>query len=194
MPEPLLDVATGFLLAVTAYVSTNLDNLVLLASIAASQQARGPLLRGYAASSLIVLVLSGSFALLSLFLHPDHLGYAGLVPIALGLRMLLRPARDVAAGPAGASAQAIAVMLTANSTDTVATFGPLYAESEPLVVGTVILGFVLVSLLWGFLAVRVGARIGRSATIRRLAGKLTPLMMIAVGIYVLVDTGTDLVH
>ena len=83
-------------------------------------------------------------------------------------------------------------LLGANSVDTVATFGPLFAESEFAVRISLIVGYVVTAtiMIWVVFHVSRGADklFGSGKVIHMLA----PLIMIGVGCYVLLNTGTDL--
>jgi len=55
------------------------------------------------------------------------------------------------------------------------------------------LGFVAITGIWLLLIVNLAARIARSRRLGPLSYRIAPWMMILVGIYILLDTTTDLV-
>lgn len=193
MPELWQDLVTALILAFVTYASTNLDNLLLLSGLAAGRADRRPISYGFLGATILTAAISVTFVLLSWFLAPGVIRYLGVVPIVLGSRMLI--ARPSAEGKPAASAlttPGVALVLLANSTDTIASFGPLFAESEPVVVAGLLAGFAVMAGLWLALIMRLS---GSSALGGRTAAglqRLTPLIMIAVGLYILADTGTDL--
>ena len=52
-------------------------------------------------------------------------------------------------------------------------------------------GFVIAAFLGVSIALRLAARIGTGSAAKRIAAKLGPIVMIAIGIYILLDTTTD---
>ena len=124
------------------------------------------------------------------------LGYLGIVPLVLGLRLLLlSPGTHENALPARVSAAGIAALLIANSVDTVAAFAPLFAESYPAVRLSLAVGFGLAAATWLTLVIGIAGRLRRlfdsSATAARLAPRIAGVIMILVGAYILWDSGTD---
>lgn len=181
-------------LGVLAYGSTNLDNILILASISRAPGALGPLKTGFFLASVAVLLLSMSFIALGLLLPASSLGYLGIIPIALGLKQLITHANEQQASTTALlGAGQVATMLLANSSDTVAAFGPLMAESEPVVVVTLVFSFVVSAAFSLWLVKKLQARVGERAWLDTLAAKGTPFIMIAMGVYILMNTTTDLV-
>jgi len=193
MPELWQDIVTALALAFVTYASTNLDNLLLLSGLAAGRADRRPIAYGFLGATVLTAAISVAFVLLSWFLAPNVIRYLGVVPVVLGAKMLIaRPAEEGQHAAGTLTAPGVALVLLANSTDTIASFGPLFAESEAVVVAGLIAGFAVMAGLWLALIMRLS---GSSALGGRAAARLqrlTPLIMIAVGLYILADTGTDL--
>ena len=191
-PEFWQDSVAGLVLGTIAYVSTNLDNLLLASSVAASGAGRPNVLRGWLLSAAAVLGLSIAFAAVAGVVPPTSLGWLGLVPLVLGIRLLMRGGDSPDNQAAAATGTLpVAVLLVTNSSDTVATFGPLLAESEPVARMAMLAGFVLAAVALVSLVLKIAARLDKASTLSRLAAKLSPLVMIAIGIYILLDTTTD---
>lgn len=192
MTEIILDSITALILAAVGYVSTNVDNLVLMGTISAGHPDQRAVTNGYIAASVAVLVASVAFIFLSLLIAPNLIGYLGLLPIALGLRMLLGSGGDPTSGSGKApAAMSIAAVLFANSSDTIAVFGSLIAESERHVIVALLVGFVLASIAWLALIRRASNRLLSSSRVQSMAMRVMPFVMIAIGIYILLDSGTD---
>lgn len=173
--------------AALALVMTNLDNLALMVALLARLPAR-KVAGAYALALGIILILAllvaeGAQA------FPRYVGYLGVVPILLGLRELLRRHGEAPATAERASTF-VALVLTflSVSTDSLSVLAPLLADAAPGyrfagLYGAVAAGSALV--LAGLGASGLSARLG--AMLERLA----PFVMIAVGIYVLLNTATD---
>lgn len=194
MTEFWQDVVTGFSIGFTAYAATNLDNFLLICGLLAGGARRSSVTAGFAIAGTLIVLLAFSFSVLSYFVPPAMLGYLGIVPIVLGLRILILHGA-VAEGTAqlDAGAVSVALLLAANSLDTVATFAPLFAESEVIVRLALVAGFLASAVILISLALRFTQRLSRLAYREPLAQRIAAAVMILVGIYVLLDTGTDLV-
>jgi cadmium resistance protein CadD (predicted permease) len=72
-------------------------------------------------------------------------------------------------------------------------FAPLLADSSSEIDYLIVSGFIIVAALWFQLASFLSHHAARLELITRLAGWLAPFIMISVGIYILVDTATDVV-
>ena len=193
MPDLWSDIVSAVILATVAYASTNLDNLFLLGAMAAGSGRHRTVIAGFAFASVLILGVSMSFSLLSHLIAPRMLGWLGIVPIAMGLRQLFfrgRSRNQVGSGQV--SAQAVTLLLVANSADTLAVFGSLFAESETLVVIVLALGFAVTAIIWGGLVKVVSGGSARLSSLTAIAARAVPFVMIALGTYVLLDTGTDL--
>ena len=193
MPEIWQDIATGFSLSLIAYAATNVDNFLALVGVTAGGTRFRPISLGFAIATAFILVLATSFSVLSFFVSPQIVRYLGLVPIIIGIRMLARGDGVSDSAVCGQiTASSVSVLLAANSMDTVATFGPLFAESESIVRLSMIVGYVVTAtiMIWAVfhLSRGVDTVLGSGKAIQVLA----PLVMIGVGCYVLLNTGTDL--
>ncbi|MEP1469654.1 MAG: cadmium resistance transporter [Halieaceae bacterium] len=190
------------LVTVTSFVFTNLDNLILgVLTLGAQHRRTAPVVLGMIAASLLVLLLSIIGVFIGLAVDADLLGYLGIAPIGIGLYSLFyagsaqpRVAQDVGAVERGSAVSiwlGTASLLFANSGDTLAILLPLLMESSRPAALVVAVTFLLCAVLWAILA-RVLSR--QRILVRRLQDsgeRFVPWIMIAVGIYILLDTGTD---
>ena len=193
MHDMLYDIVTALVLALLAYGSTNIDNLILFAMVASGTGSASPVVTGYAIGTIVILLVSMSFSLLSLLVEPAYISLLGIVPLLLGLRLLF--SKPVEAGGRQAvahSAGAIAFLLVANSVDTMAVFGPMFAESERVVVISLMVGYLLTASAWLVAVIKVSRHAGGARTLARASRRVVPFVMILIGVYILADTWTDL--
>ena len=133
-------VATLFGLAASSFVATNLDNLLMLVVLqGANPGARAAVLLGYLGAAVALVCAAALGLVLGAVVEPGLLGYLGLVPLLLGLRMLyvawLRERHpesglDALAGRSRWSICSGTLMLMAgNSGDSLAVLLPLLAET-----------------------------------------------------------------
>lgn len=189
---------TVFALAAGSYVATNVDNLALIVSwMLAGSMSGSRLFAGYAIGSVVILLASVLLGLSSAIIPVQWVGYLGAVPILLGLYTLgglLRSGNGQnRTMPGNAAIAGIATTLVANSVDTMVVFAPLLADSRSEIDYVIVGGFIVVAALWFRVASLLSHHAARLEVITRLAGWLAPFIMISVGIYILVDTATDVV-
>jgi len=185
---------TAFALAPLAYAATNVDNLLVLSSLAAGRARRHDVVTGFLAASVIVLLVASTAVFIENLLPARFLANLGFVPIGIGVYLLFRTRPENIRGPdRQTSWSAIAGVLLANSTDTIFVLAPLFAESHDRARVGLALGFAAITGIWLILIVNLAARISRSKLLGPLSYRLAPWMMILVGIYILLDTATDVV-
>ena len=191
-------------LAISCFVATNLDNLLLLVVLqGANPGRRRAVLLGYLSAVLLVILVSGIGVMIGEVLDAGLVGFLGIVPLLLGCRMLyvawLRE-RDPEEGVdavadhsfAGLWAGTTGLMM-GNSGDSIAVLLPLLAESGRSGELTVVISYLVCGLLWAWLAALVSGQRSLARRIERRGEKIVPWVMIGVGIYILLDTATDTV-
>ncbi len=185
--------------ALTAFASTNFDNLLLLISLQTRAQPRLPIFIGYVGAIIVVAALGLLTARLADEVSSLELGYLGLLPLSMGLYRLLQAFRWSSRGaqvPAVASTFGIvgvATLTIANGADTLGVLLPLFAETqEPLtyvLAGTVVLTAAFWVALSGWISGHPWVRLN----IERAERWLVPAMLIVVGLYILLNSATDTV-
>jgi cadmium resistance protein CadD (predicted permease) len=189
--------------AAGAFVATNLDNLALLAAFLVRYQHRKSIVATAYITGVLILSLGGyGIAHAAEITAVEYLGWLGLVPIGLGVAGVINLFRkDTSAGtdrldPLGSSKTAFFATLTSqlgNGTDTVLTFGALFADSNPasdLIIALTVAAMAMIFLASARYAVGHPAL---SSAIERHAQRIIPFILIFVGAYILADTATDLV-
>ena len=182
----------SFLLSVAlAHAATNLDNLAMLLVLSHSA-GREKALAGFLLAQAAVLALalalgSGAEALIG-----SQTRWLGLVPIAFGLLSLRQSERAPATFKGSAGALAVTALFLGLSIDTLAVLTPIFAESVLRFDLDALTGASLSALaIGGSVYLLTGAPKRALPAIDRL-NRIAPFVMIAAGIYVLMDTGTDL--
>jgi cadmium resistance protein CadD (predicted permease) len=184
-------------LAVVLFVSTNVDDIFILLALfsnpgfRSSEVVAGQLI---GMASLIALSLVG--ALLALVISPTYLGLLGLAPVALGVLQLLRKDdhddATTAAVPAASSGWlrvlAVWLLTLANGGDNLGIYIPMFATAQRI--DLVIYGATMFALsgLWCWIARALIQHPRLGAPIRRYAGPATPFVLIALGLYILIDS------
>ncbi len=186
-----VDALAVVLLTSSGFLATNLDNLLILVSLIAAGAERRAALIGFLAAAAAVLAVCIAGGALGSLLRPDLVGYLGVIPLSLGLRQgwnNLRGGAGSTAAPGGGSAFFLTL---SNSGDNVALFLPLIAESERESALLLIALYLVLILAWAGLAHFV---VRRPAVARSFAAGsrwLLPCILVGVGTYILLNTGTD---
>jgi len=197
--ESALAVAGLTALALTA---TGFDNLLLLVGIASRRgQPFAPILGGVLVATAVLAAACLGAAFGADLLPQRRLGLLGLVPLGLGLRelaLLYRSAGEDAealgaaeAGTAAIGAAGVAGVMLANSVDSLGTLVPLFAETRDGLLPAAVLAIPATTLSGCALARWIVSHPRLGPPIRRVGPRIVPFVLIAVGIYVLSNTGTD---
>lgn len=179
---------------VVAFASTNIDDLVMLIGFFADPMYRpGQVTGGQFAgiAGLIALSLLGS--LLALVIPASYIGLMGFLPIAIGLRQLLRNSGNGENGRgthAKRGSQLATVMLVtmSNGGDNLSLYIPLFSIHTSGEVAVFVATFLAMTGLW--------CLAGHAAVNHRLLGVpaqrwgsiALPYVMIALGSYILAKT------
>lgn len=198
------DLLPAMVIAVAVYASTNIDDLLILAVFFADPQVRvGAVVAGRFLGLAVLVLASAAAALLAMAVPGEWIALLGLVPLALGLRLL--PAlfgkggdadEQTAETFAGAHQPArrgfitqsltVAGVTLANGGDNLGVYIPLFATAPQDIV-TYVAVFAVMTAAWcalGYLVVNnplIGNRI------RRHGHVLLPVVLIVLGLYILSD-------
>jgi cadmium resistance protein CadD (predicted permease) len=184
--------------SMAAFLSTSIDNLFLLMGLMSGGRTRtSHVLVGYAGAVAVVLALGLIGARAADAVADDWLRYLGCIPLGMGAWRLLRlvrgtPAPSTATHPArgGGPAPVFGVML-ANSGDSLGVFTSLLAETAAPHVPVVAATPLAMAALWVVLARYVVRHPRLAPRLRGVDRVAVPLLLVAVGLYILTDTPTD---
>ena len=175
------------------FFATSLDNLLILGGLLAAGWKRSAVSYGFMLGNVWVMLAALSTMVFGLFIPAAYLGYLGVVPVLLGIRMLIQTHDDNPETPAPGGLMAVALITFTNSPDSLIVFGPLFIESEWLAVVGLVIGYMGCVLI-GLALVRFGMAQGAIAErAQHFAPRLIPWLMILVGGYILWNSTTDLV-
>ncbi len=181
-----------------SYAATNMDNLTILVSwMLAGKISFAGIASGYAMATIAVLVSSTILGLSSNVIPVELIGYLGVFPIGLGIYSLIGQirggSRQADANTGNAAALGVAATLTGNSADPIIIFSPMLADSKGIVDLYIVSAFVVVAAAWFWMAKVASQRVAKLDAVTNVAGWIAPLIMIYVGIYILMNTATDVV-
>ncbi len=178
-----------------AFVSTNLDNLLALAAFRASGTGTRQVIVGYWTALLAIVALAAGIGLADGAFPAWPMGWLGLIPIILGLAQLGLLLKGPGPGmqhprPAASTTTAAAVFM-AMSVDSVAILGPLTADTADRLEVVVLACWIAMGGVWTWASGWLAGRPAVARVAERLGAWISPLIMVLVGTYILLDTSTD---
>lgn len=204
------------LLAIGAYVATNIDNLfVLLAFLAEAGSRRRHVIAGQCIGSLGLVIGSASLAAVLTHLPAGYVGLLGFLPIGIALVKLAQrfdksraerrrhePAQSSIDRPipplpplpplpkTGSTSWTVAAVALANGSDNLAVYVPLYAGHSHTEGALISLSFVVMIGLWCAGAVWLVKHPLLGAPVRRYGEALLPLILLTIGVSVIAQNDT----
>ncbi|WP_164658742.1 cadmium resistance transporter [Tropicibacter sp. Alg240-R139] len=183
--------------AAVAQVLTNIDNLAALLALSLVV-GKWRAISGYIAAQVVILALALAVAVGSDQLVPANVGLLGLIPIGLGLRGIWQQLRNedgdqVMAFSRSSSFAMTGFLFLSLSMDSLAVMAPLLADSTPLFRVAALVGAVVAVLALGVIGLIFALTTRPTGLWTLRFERLAPFVMIAAGIYVLLDSGTDLI-
>ena len=176
--------------------------MVILVSVFCAHPKNAQAVRlGFALGSLTLLLASLLVLTVSGWIPIRFLGLLGLIPIGFGILEIVRSARKnkKSDGNARETVQdhskvvvSASVLMIANGGDTIAVFAPLFAETKPAGVVVLVLGYLATAISLSFLSGHVCVFPKLSEPLKKYGARLAPYIMIGIGVYILLNTGTDL--
>jgi cadmium resistance protein CadD (predicted permease) len=182
-------------LAIVLFVSTNVDDLVVLVGFFAHPNFRAlDIVVGQYVGLTVLFVLSAVGALLSLVIPNGYLGLLGIFPILIGIRKLvaLRHEREAGSGTAGSygSIASIALVTIANGGDNIGVYVPAFAVHSASQIAIIAMVFVAMTATWCLLAHWMVNHPRLGAPLRHYGHILAPIVLIGLGLLILHHAGT----
>ncbi|MEU5785563.1 cadmium resistance transporter [Micromonospora lupini] len=186
----LLGTAAG---AAVVFAATDIDDIVILTLffVAARTTGRPRTWQIVAGQYLGIgaLALASAVVAAGLLVVPDPwTGLLGLLPIALGVRALLRRDDDEAPSVV-ASTLGVAGVTIANGADNVAVYVPVFRALGPGDSAVFLLVFVVLVGLWCAGAAWLGGHRRVIRLVERAGHWLVPAIFVAIGVVILVSSG-----
>jgi cadmium resistance protein CadD (predicted permease) len=190
--------------AAISYVSTNCDNLVFLLAYGAKPGYKRLLVNlTFLLVCLVVLVASLLLGLAVNALPPERIRYVGLIPIGYGCYHLVRVFagrvhRNVLGlnedpGPIGFSAYfGFALILLANSGDTMSVMMPIFADLQPVFVFACFVAAIAMAMFMSALASILAHYPESRRYLEKLDKWVLPFLLIGVGILILTGTSVEM--
>jgi cadmium resistance protein CadD (predicted permease) len=183
--------------AAVAFAGTTIDDLVILAALFVVRRTAGSpsarvIIAGQYAGTVAILAVALAAAE-GLQVVPERwVGLLGLIPIGFGAWGLwrLRGTDEDSRSPLASTVTRIAILTFANGADTLSVFTPLFRTLHTGGSLLAALLFLALTAVWCAAGALLGSHRAVVAALGRIAPWLVPSVFIAVGLLILVTTGT----
>jgi cadmium resistance transport/sequestration family protein len=191
------------LAAIGLFVSTNIDDLVVLTILFLASTRPGALTAWKVVAGqylgLITLIGISVAAALGLTLVPDEwVGFLGLLPLGIGLYGLIRflirrrggddDEDDESAIRAG-GLLGVAGITIANGADNISLYTPVFRTIPVLDTIVTIIVFLVLLAGWCLLARAIGTNRRVTEALEKIEHWLVPAVFIGLGLYILIESG-----
>jgi cadmium resistance protein CadD (predicted permease) len=187
-------------LAVTLFISTNADDLVVLVGFFADRRfSVRDIIAGQYAGLAVLFVISVAASLVSLVIPSVYLGLLGIFPILIGFKKLVELRHHGAATDqptsrgvttSYGSIQVVALVTMANGGDNIGIYTPAFAVSSGGQIAVIAVVFVAMTALWCLLAHWTVTHPRLGAPLRRYAHVFVPVILIGLGIAIIYNAGS----
>ncbi|BAY34510.1 cadmium resistance transporter [Nostoc carneum NIES-2107] len=202
MNELITAIPTG----ITAFVATNLDDLVILTLLFAQANAtfrhRHIVIGQYL--GFCTLVIASLFGFFGGLILPSHwIGLLGLVPITIGFNRLINTDNDessdiesgiefsnssIFSSFLSPQAYSVAAITIANGSDNVGIYMPLFANSAISELLVIIAVFLLLVAVWCYVTYKLTCQSAIATLLTRYGNNFVPFILIGLGVFIILDS------
>lgn len=205
--------AAAIIAGVTSFAATNIDDMVIsmlfFAQVNATFRPRHIFVGKYLGfAALVAASLPGFFG--GLIVPKAIIGLLGFVPIAIGIKHLVsrgNQENEVQAvsgefnresnSPVSKLANLfnpqifnVAAVTVANGGDNIGIYLPLFASSDLRSLAVILAVFLVMVGVWSYVAYRLTRQRAIANILTRYSQALVPFILIGLGIFILIDSGT----
>src|SRR5262249_6592820 len=203
LSRELLELVSVASLTAVSYTSTNFDNLVILSAYCVRPGYRAFHIKlTFILVCLTVLVISLALGNIADALPANKIRYLGFIPVTLGCYQLLKLAfvqernqkleeKERAAPPDLPVYLGLALVLLANSSDTISLLTPNFADLKPKFLFTCFATATAMAVLVSSTAHFLTRHPSSKALFEKIAKWALPFLLIGIGVMVLADRPSD---
>jgi cadmium resistance protein CadD (predicted permease) len=199
----MIEVLTIIAVTASAFIGTNLDNLLLLVAMHAHYRDHpAAVSAGYVSGMVLIGGICMLVSQLDELIPVSYLGLLGIIPLGSGVWALIRLIRkrapqgvtdDTSANNTAHSIFAVLLMTQlSHGADTIITFSALLADSSNYYDYQLTPVYLAMVACFAWLARYSLKHPGLKGFLERYGGYVTPFILILVGLYILNNTATDL--
>lgn len=199
----MVEILTIFAVAASAFIGTNLDNLVLLVALHTRYRDHPAIVSaGYVTGMLLICGICLLIGEVGELIPIAYLGLLGIIPITTGCLALLQLFRKtqkdqteditITSSAPGTIFTSLLTTQLSNSSDTIIAFSVLLAESTDFFDLEIIPVYLVMVAVFAWLARYLVNHQRLGHILNRYGHYVTPFILILVGVYILGNTATDL--
>ena len=189
-------------LGVTAFVATNLDDMLLLVLFFGNQHFRArDVFLGQAMGIGLLVLISLILSLAASAVPRPWVGVLGLLPVLIGARELIARRQDADDGgdaprpnttiaqnaPGRRRAMSVAGVTVANGGDNIGVYTSLFATQSAAETIVLLLVFIVLLWVWLYGAYYLVRRSSVADQLQRVGHAVFPYALIILGLFILVD-------
>lgn len=209
------ELGTAFTVAITAFVATNIDDIIILllffSQVDAKFRRRHIVIGQYLGFTLLIVAsLPGFFG--GLVVPSKWIGLLGFLPIAMGLKQLVNRQQDTAqvqtvtsnfepSSPSNSlvsllssvlspQTYQVAAVTVANGGDNISIYIPIFAGSNLVRLGVILSLFLLMVGVWCAIAYGLTRQPSIAQILSRYGNAVVPFVLIGLGLFILYERGT----
>jgi cadmium resistance transport/sequestration family protein len=209
------ELGSAFLAAITAFVATNIDDIIILllffTQVDAKFRRRHIVFGQYLGFTLLIIAsLPGFFG--GLVVPHEWIGLLGLLPIAIGLKQLVDRQEDTtqvqtvtsdleASSPSNSAVSflssvlnpqtyKVAAVTVANGGDNISIYIPLFAGNTLISLGVILGVFFVMVGVWCAIAYRLTRQPTIARVLSRYGHAVVPFVLIGLGLFIMYERGT----
>jgi cadmium resistance transport/sequestration family protein len=210
------DFGTAITEGITAFVATNIDDIVILllffAQVDANFRRRHIVVGQYLGFTLLILAsLPGFFG--GLMVPREWIGLLGLLPIAIGIKQLVTRQKDdtpqvqtvtpnfesssprnplvsFLSSVISPPTYQVAAVTFANGGDNISIYIPLFAGSSLVRLGVILIVFFVMVGVWCIVAYQLTRQPTIAQVLSRYGHAIVPFVLITLGLFIMYERGT----
>jgi cadmium resistance protein CadD (predicted permease) len=178
-------------LAIAAFISTNVDDLLLLVGFFSDQSfSRSRIFVGQILGMAVIVAISLAGASAALVISPQRVGLLGVAPIVIGIRKLLQLRKtEEEEQPTAAGILQVAAVTIVNGGDNIAAYTPIFATQGAREMTATVAIFAALTVLWCFAALWLVRHTAWGKPLRRYGHLVLPFILIGLGGLILYRSG-----
>jgi cadmium resistance transport/sequestration family protein len=200
------ELITTLLVGISAFVATNIDDIVILlilfSQINSSFRLRHIVAGQYLGFTVLIIAsLPGLFG--GLIIPPNWIGLLGLIPIAMGISSLINQEENEALEPELATSEYqdtnttswfnaqtynVATLTIANGSDNVSVYTPLFVSSNTINFIIIIVIFFILIGIWCYVAYKFTYQTKIASLLKQYSNYILPFILIILGGIIILKT------
>ena len=171
--------------AVAAFISTNIDDVLVLSVLLAGRDRRWKVVTGQYLGMALLIVISIIASYGADILLSDHIWLLGIIPVALGIREAFSRSDDDSHDAIGITGTAL--LTVSNGADNLGVYIPLFSQCDPEELLLTISVFIAMIAVLCLLSMRLASSGIMNGWIRKYRKAVISSLFILLGLYIMIQ-------